>query len=149
VTVNPQDRAARELADVERRIERILDALEAGSLDSFEVAERLKRLRQQRDALRSEISALRSPEAVSATDVLQVLDELGGLVGTMEAFTRENREATCKAAKLRITYHGVEREVDLAVSLAPGGGANERVGGAYRTMSTLDAGSGWRLKWAA
>jgi site-specific DNA recombinase len=128
-TMNPEDRAVRELGDIERRIERLLDAVESGTLDSLEVAERLRRLRQQRDEVRAEISALRPSEAVSATDVLQALDELGGLVGTMEAFTRENREAIYKATNLRITYHPAEREVDLALSLAPGGGANERVGG--------------------
>jgi hypothetical protein len=68
--------------------------------------------------------------SVSATDVLQVLDELGGPIRTMEAFTRENREANYKAANLHITYHPVEQEVDLAVSLAPGDGANGGVGGA-------------------
>ncbi len=128
-TVDPYDRAARELSDTERRIERLLDAVEAGSLDTSDVAERLKRLRQQRDALRSEIQARRPSEAVTAAGVLQALDQLGGLVETMDAFSRENREAIYKAANLRITYHPAEREVDLAVSLAPGGGANERVGG--------------------
>ena len=45
---------------------------------------------------------------------------------TMEAFSRENREAIYKAANLRITYRPTEREVDLALSFFPGGGACRR-----------------------
>jgi hypothetical protein len=97
-TMNPEDRATRELGDIERRIERLLDAVETGSLDSSEAAERLKRLRHQRNAIRAEVAARRPSETVSAGDVLQALDELGELVGTIEAFTRENREAIYKAA---------------------------------------------------
>jgi hypothetical protein len=60
-------------------------------------------------------------EAVSAADVLMVLDKFGGLVNAMDALTREHREAVYRAASLTITYHPAEREVDLAVSLAAGG----------------------------
>jgi DNA invertase Pin-like site-specific DNA recombinase len=72
------DRTTRELADVERRIERLLDAVEAGTLDSSEVTERLKGLRQQREALRSEQAHRRPVETVTAAGVIQALDELGG-----------------------------------------------------------------------
>jgi site-specific DNA recombinase len=127
--MDPHFRAVQELADAERRIERLLDAIESGTLDSVEVAERLTRLRHQRDALRAEISSRGPTDKVTASDVLQALDELGGLIGTMEAFTRENREAIYRAANLRVTYHPAEREIDLAVALTPGGGASDRVGG--------------------
>ena len=40
----------------------------------------------------------------------------------MEAFTRDNREAIYRVARLRIRHYPVEREVDLAVSLAAGVG---------------------------
>lgn len=123
------DRSAVELADVERRIGRLVDAVEAGTFESSEVGERLKGLRQQREALRAHIACQRPAEVATAAGILKVLDELDGLVGAMEAFTRENREAIYRAANLRVTYHPAEREVDLALSLAPGGVASERVGG--------------------
>jgi hypothetical protein len=56
-------------------------------------------------------------------------------MGTMEAFTRENREAIYRPVNRRVTYHPVDREVDLAVSLAPGGVASERVGGATSALA--------------
>ena len=59
-------------------------------------------------------------EAVTAASVLEVLDEFGGLVETMEAFTRENPEAIYRAANLRVIYHPAERKVDLAVALTGG-----------------------------
>jgi hypothetical protein len=133
--MDPQHRAIQELADAERRIERLVDAVESGTLDSVEIAERLTWLRHQCDALWAEISARRPTDSVTANDVLQALDEFGGLMGTMEAFTRENREAIHRAANLRVTYHPAEREIDLAVALTPGGGASGRVGGGtwYKT----------------
>src|SRR5262249_42761592 len=71
--MDPHYRAIQELADAERRIERLLDAVESGTLDSVEVAERLARLRHQRDALRAEISSRRPTDRVTASDVLKAL----------------------------------------------------------------------------
>lgn len=123
------DRPAKELADLERRIERLLDALESGTLDSSDVAERLRRLRQQREAIQAQLACQHPGKAVTAADVIRALDELGGLMGAMDAFSRENREAIYRSANLRVTYHPAERAVDLAVSLAPRGVASECVGG--------------------
>jgi hypothetical protein len=69
------------------------------------VAERLTRLRQQRDALRA-ISFRRPTDKVTASDVLQALDDIGRLMGTMEDFTWENRRPctgrpTCESPTTR------------------------------------------------
>lgn len=125
----PAERAEQDLREAERKIARLLDAVEAGVTEAGEVAPRLKRLRQQRDAARAELALAHQhyPVALSADDILSMLDELGGLMPTLEAMNRESREAIYRAANLRITYHPQAREVDLTVTL--GGGASVRVGG--------------------
>ncbi len=46
-------RAEVDLRDAERKLSRLVDAVEAGTFDANEVAERLKRLRQQRESARA------------------------------------------------------------------------------------------------
>ncbi len=125
-------RAERDCREAERRITRLLDALESGTIEEDEVADRLRRLRRQRDAARAQLNSANPTPELTSVDILALLDELGGLTGAMDQMRRGDRESVYRAANLRITYHPSSREVDLALTLNPGGGASERVGGGTR-----------------
>jgi hypothetical protein len=68
-----------DLKDIERRIERLVDAVENGKLTVDEVDERLRRLRERRDLAPVPAGRATPRDVLDPAAVAQVLDELGGL----------------------------------------------------------------------
>jgi site-specific DNA recombinase len=112
-----------ELADIEGRVERLIDAIESGG-DSKLLLDQLRVREAEREALKARISSLTGRQHLTAAEVQGMLAELGGITGVLRNATAQQRAEVY--ASLVLTYDDRSKQLHVTADLAR---VAERVGG--------------------
>ena len=129
--------AEADLKDIERRIARLVDAVESGAFEAADVADKLRVLRDRRERVHKLLKATPPSAPLDVQAASDLLDRFGGLVGLEAHLTDEERRALLTDCHLNVRFDPWSRTAVFKVALDCG--VSARVGGG------MPAFSDWRL----
>jgi site-specific DNA recombinase len=106
-----------ELAAKEKAVHALVQALEGGvAIEDISVA--LRQRTAERDELRARLDRDKGPSALTATQIQQMLDALGGMAEVLQGAPAAERAAIYATLGLRIDYDANERRVTASADLS-------------------------------
>ena len=118
-----------QLADLDRRIANLVDAIETGA-DPGPIMRQLAQRTAERDALAVRMATAAGPSSLSGTQIEAIAAELGGIAEALQHATTEERAAIYASLDIRIEYDDRSHQVRATSNLAR---VANRVGGPIRT----------------
>jgi hypothetical protein len=119
----PPDAEARDaatraaIAEVDRRIDRLLASLESG-IDRELIAPRVVKLRAERDRLEATLTDRGSWRPLSAGEITAIADALGGLITILQNASPEDRATVYQQLAAKLSYDPTAHQVHATADLA-------------------------------
>ncbi|MDA8043692.1 MAG: recombinase family protein [Actinomycetota bacterium] len=114
-----------QLADLDRRIANLVDAVETGA-DPGPILRQLSQRTAERDALAVRMATAARPSTLSGTQIEAITAELGGIAEALQRATTEERAAIYASLDIRLDYDDRSHQVRATSNLAR---VANRVGG--------------------
>jgi hypothetical protein len=102
------------VAAAEVAMERLRRALDAG-WDPDELRERYNAAASEKRAGEAQLSAAPAERQISRAELESYIDQLGDVAGALDRATPEHLEELYASLRLVLTYHHVERSVDVEI----------------------------------
>ena len=115
-TAARHDGLHRRLAEIDQATRNLVSAIEAGT-DPAVVQPRLNELKIERDTAARDLVGMATPEAITASDIEQILDELGGLGHVLSTAEPTEKAQVYASLGLRLRYQPDESRVVATADL--------------------------------
>jgi hypothetical protein len=129
------------MADCDVRIKRLLESIESG-IDHELVAPRVRELQAERARLEATLGAYNLWRPLSAREIAEWADSLGGVVQVLKQANPEDRAALYAELGLTLRYDPTRQQIKATAELSR---VARGVGGPTRNLGPrpLEADSGW------
>ncbi|AYY15411.1 recombinase family protein [Actinobacteria bacterium YIM 96077] len=108
----------KQIADRERKIRNLVDAIEEASGDMALLTEKLAQRTHERDHLKEELRRATQKRTAADQEIEELIAHVGGITSALAEATPEERAELYPSLGLKLTYNADPRQVNVEVDLA-------------------------------